>query len=832
MTEVASKIEPSLSDEAQEVVHIARRKAKEYMHATIGAPHLLWALLKKETSTYQLVREMGKDIFYLQEWATVRLEAYPKTGGSVSEVQISDEMEEIFKEADQLHFELDHTQIDPVLLLAVLCTPGLVFSYDQLKTFSLTKDELLEAAFGVGPPTQNGKTDQGQGMVLSNGSGTSSSGEGVVQKYCRDLHAEVAEQEHFELVERREDLNTCLEVLTRYAKANLIITGEPGVGKTALIYGLVEKLEDKELPDNLEKAHLMELDLAAMQAGASYKGELEDRFQKVVDELKKMEKPILVIENIHSLVEKNNNLSSLSALLTMELSRGQLTVIGTTTPENFRKNIEKDETFSRRFETLTLKEPDDEVSAKIIHTVIAPHEQHHNMQVESETIKEAIRLAKRYDKERRLPDAAIDLIDRSMARTRITIHKMEQLLEQISATLGESMDEEDVDELSALYCSLRTISDRFLQDHFDSSLREESSFEDDEAFYNYLRDQVKTIENNLAIEEFNILGADLTKIISRKTGIPAGKIQTQERKRLLKMEDVLRERVVGQDGALGSVTEAVLESRSGLLKGKQPIGSFFFLGPTGTGKTELAKALSEFLFQDEQAMIRFDMSEFKEEHSAAMLYGSPPGYVGYEEGGMLVNKIRERPYSVVLFDEIEKAHNSVFDIFLQILDEGKLTDRLGKEGDFSNALILFTSNIASEKITNSFEKDGTLPSSQKLKEELSAHFRPEFLGRLTEIVPFAPISEEVLLRIFEINLNELLEATERKGINLVVESEAKKHLAQLGYSPQYGARPLKGVIRDKIRRPLSRMLIEGSVEDGNNVHLAIGKEDKLTWNIN
>jgi ATP-dependent Clp protease ATP-binding subunit ClpA len=323
---------------------------------------------------------------------------------------------------------------------------------------------------------------------------------------------------------------------------------------------------------------------------------------------------------------------------------------------------------------------------------------------------------------------------------------------------------------------------------------------------------------------------DVAAIVAYKTGIPIGKVQTQERERLLNMEEVLRRRVIGQDHAIHSIAEAVLESRSGLSRPGQPIGSFFFLGPTGTGKTELAKALASFLFQDESFLIRLDMSEFKEEHAAALLYGAPPGYVGYEEGGLLVNKIRQKPYSVVLFDEIEKAHPSVFDIFLQIMDEGKLHDKLGKEGDFSNALVIFTSNIGSQYVTEAFGR-GEVPGSNRLMEIMAQHFRPEFLGRLTEIVPFAPITETIAENIFRVQLKTLTEALEKQHIGLRLSSDVVRALSLQGFSPRYGARPLAGVIRGQLRRPLSRKIISGAIGAGNTVVVDVDENNELTWII-
>jgi ATP-dependent Clp protease ATP-binding subunit ClpB len=364
-----------------------------------------------------------------------------------------------------------------------------------------------------------------------------------------------------------------------------------------------------------------------------------------------------------------------------------------------------------------------------------------------------------------------------------------------------------------------------LQDQKDIS-KIDNALEIKEALENVLASlETLSTEKSDFIDE-----SDLAAVVSSVTGVPMGKVQTQEKERLLHIEEYLKKRVIGQDHGIKSIAEAIRESRSGLSKAGQPIGSFFFLGPTGTGKTELAKTLAEFLFNDESSLIRFDMSEFKEEHSAALLYGAPPGYVGYEEGGLLVNKIRQKPYAIVLFDEIEKAHASVFDIFLQILDEGKLHDRLGKEGDFSNAVILFTSNIGSSYIVESFDR-GEIPTSAKLSELMEKHFRPEFLGRLTEIIPFAPISEENVVKIFDIHLRNLLKSLDSQGIELKLDQDAKEILAKSGFTPKFGARPLIGVIRTELRKPLSRKIISGEIGRGSVVHIRTGEAKELIWEV-
>jgi len=420
-----------------------------------------------------------------------------------------------------------------------------------------------------------------------------------------------------------------------------------------------------------------------------------------------------------------------------------------------------------------------------------------------------------------------------MAVSRMMIDTSVNDVADLKSKLEELKDNKEEDKLKWLYFEAQSSLSPVLLARYNEE-QEFSKLTDPPLMYDYLNQFLDSLSQVATVEKTTIDTTDLSAVVANVTGIPIGKIQTKEQQRLVNMENHLRQRVIGQDHALKTVADAILESRSGLNKAGQPIASFFFLGPTGTGKTELAKSLAEFLFQDENSIIRFDMSEFKEEHSAALLYGAPPGYVGYEEGGMLVNKIRQQPYAIVLFDEIEKAHPSVFDIFLQILDEGKMHDRLGKEGDFSNAVILFTSNIGAEHIIQSFG-EGNIPKSDELMEIMTRYFRPEFLARITEIIPFAPISKENVLNIFNIHLKPLTQQLEQKGINLQLETEAAEHLALLGFTPKYGVRPLKGIIRTELRKPLSRMLVTEMIKAGNNVIVKLSGTEgdkKIEWVVN
>ena len=821
------------SDELKVAVSIAQSIAKEYQNNQFSSGHLLKALLHKDVGLMGYLLAKQKDVGYLEEWAEVRIEGYPKSGKLDAITRGDKHIYTIMEEADNVRLKLNKDSIDPVCVLAALSTPGVGFTYDQLKTFPLTTAEILndlveasdlQTAVGAAKPAGSANNAGSGGDIKMN----------ALQKYCQDKTAIARTGKLDTIIGRDRETRMIAEVLGRRSKPNVIIVGEPGVGKTALIDGFALNIINGKVPDNLKNAVLFELDFGSLVAGASYKGEVEDRLKNIIKEVKQFEKAILFIDEIHTLLDKNGGAAGTAQLLKPELARGEITIIGATTNEEYRKHVEPDEAFSRRFEIIKVEEPDETTAGRMLQAILPYYEKHHDLKLADGVISEAVRLAKRYDKDRRLPDSAIDLIDRTMAAVRMMSQTSKEEIEAFSTGLevlekneAKFNEVELLKEVRWFYSQLKDkvspILFSLIEEDKDVTKLDTSA----EAFA-YIKEVLAGLMKHAGNKKGEVEKIDILSVVAHKTGIPLGKVQTSEKERLLNMESWLMKRVIGQDHALKSVAEAILESRSGLNKAGQPVGSFFFLGPTGTGKTELAKSLADFLFADENSIIRFDMSEFKEEQSAALLYGASPGYVGYEEGGMLVNKIREQPYSVVLFDEIEKAHKSVFDLFLQILDEGKLHDKLGKVGDFSNALILFTSNIGSDHIVESFGK-GIIPKSNELMEIMQKFFRPEFLGRLTEIIPFAPISEKNVVKIFEIHLKGLLKTLDKLGIQLNITDPAKEVLAKIGFTPKYGARPITGTIRTQLRRPLSRMIISGEIGKGSVVDISTNEAGEIVW---
>lgn len=815
----------NLDDSVKIALNIAQAVARENANEYYTPSHLLKALLHKEVGLRDFVLSIGKDLGYLEEWADVHIEQCPKST-QLSEIKPSEKIDSLFRAADDVRIELGLFDINPICVLAALTKPGVAYSSDQLKSFPILEKDIRSIYYNNEPSGNSPVPMTESSVPVSNPSS-------FLTKYCMELTAAAMNSLH-PVINRDRENRMIMEILGSRTKSNVLIVGDAGVGKTALVYGLAWDIVNHKVPSFLEGARIFELDNASLIAGATYKGEIEDRLKNILKELRGIDNAILFVDEIHVLLDSRQGNSGAGNVLKPELSHGNLTVIGATTIDEYRKIIEPDHAFNRRFEVIQINEPDMKSAIQMLHSVQKQYVDYHQVKISEDAAAECVRLAKRYVKDRRLPDSAIGLLDMTLSAIKMVNETGKNDAETLLGQLDEieqvekdpvEKEEELRDLIFLMHNKLSPILLGVIPDEAD--VQELQKYEE---LATYLRNALNAILQftEKKIEEVGVY--EVAAVVASKTGIPIGKIQSQEKERLLNMEEYLRRRVVGQDRALKTLTDAILESRSGMNKPGQPIGSFFLLGPTGTGKTELAKALAETLFNDEKSMIRFDMSEFKEEHSAALLYGAPPGYVGYEEGGMLVNKIRQQPYAVVLFDEIEKAHPSVYDIFLQIMDEGKLHDRLGKEGDFSNSIILFTSNVGSEWLTRQLES-GNVPTTNQIMEVMGQYFRPEFLARLSEIVPFSPISEDILLKIFDIQFNGVKKLLDKQGISIIISDDARKMLAHKGFTPKYGARQVAGVIRNYLRRPISRLIIKEELCQGKTLKVGLDERNELTLNI-
>lgn len=737
-----------------DLLHISQSFANDNKSPKIEPVHIFRALLHKSAGLVHFIEdELDSDYYYLLDWCDMMMQQCDRSPYKMKGFELSHSSELVIREAGNIAEKCGIPNLTLQCILAALITPGLAFSYEQLKTLPLNGAKVIDAiSSGNCIPAKEAGTN-----VLRTESGKAE------QDYCVEMLSALPVEP---IVGFSDEIRSITEVLARKDRANILITGDPGVGKTSLIEGFLQLVRDSKVPASLAGIHPYELDLIALSQGITYKGELEDRFKGVVEMLSDVAQPVLVIDNFHRVEDRQSILNGILPNIKKMLSKNILQVICTATVDGYTKDIEKDKELISFFEKINVDEPNEEKSVEILTSRIPAYEEFHSIPIESDVPAEIVRLAKRYMPDRRIPSSALDLLDRSMAAV-----KVENELLEIEK------------------------------------------------------------ENKIGKRQETLCKSAIRDVVSKMTGIPMGNIQSEEREKLSNAEAILHKRVVGQNHAIKSILDAIYESRSGLNKKGQPMGSFFFLGPTGTGKTELAKSLADFLFNDETSILRFDMSEYKEEHSVALLYGAPPGYVGYEEGGLLVNQIRQKPYSVVLFDEIEKAHKSVFDLFLQILDEGKLHDRLGRVGDFSNSLIIFTSNIGSDYIFRSFG-EGKVPTHDQMLEVMQGQFRPEFLARLTEIVPFSPITDEMIDRIFDIHLKNLFKSLSEQNIRLEIDESARKYVTKVGFNAHYGARPILGIIRKEIRRPLSRLIISGDVRPGDTVIMKYDDESRaMNWEI-
>ncbi len=778
--------------------------------------------MNEDVGLHAFLGQIDRDPFEIIRWVTVHIEKYSKATRYVPVLAPDERLIAVIKEVQKLCFRYGQDEINPLDLLEAICTPEVGFTADVIRRMPLALYEIIEWR-----DKNTGKLLQGEKATSSSGessmSSKSAAEQQILQKYCDDLTALARLGKIDPLIGRDRELKQLVEILSKRLSPNVLIVGEPGVGKTALVGGLALNILKGVIPGRLKDSVIFELDVSGRLVAGAYKGEVEERLKAVLKAVKAYEgKAILFIDEIHILLDERGAVGAgVVNLLKPELARGELIVIGVTTQHEYQKFIEKDRAFNRRFSRLVIQEPDEGLACTMLMGLIPKYEEFHGLKVLPEAVSQAVKLAKRYIGDKNLPVSAIELIDFTMACASQMNSTTRFILEEIEQVFSTTSENDPA--------------------HFRQVIRDKFS----ELLLGKLGDELDTdgyqipqilskIRAWTAEPKTEILEEDVASIVAYRSGIPIGRLRSKEQDKFNNVDELLRSRVIGQDHVVEAVSRALKTFRANVKDPREPGAIFFFTGPTGTGKTELAKAIAALLFDDEDAMIRFDMSEFQESHSVAALIGSPPGYVGYEEGGLLVNKVRKQPYSVVLFDEIEKAHPDIYGIFLQMLTDSRLQDKQGKMADFSNAIIIFTSNAGAEKIVDLFQT-GKQPTPEQLKGFLreTRKFKDEFLGRVdSQILPFAPITEPVARMILQVHFKKFASILKQQhNIQITISERIIEELLRIGFSPLFGARPLKNAIKSFLTPPIAEMIISGKLTNGDSVQLDFSDEGNLIWDV-
>jgi ATP-dependent Clp protease ATP-binding subunit ClpB len=848
-----------LTIKSQQALQRAQSMAQVSDHQSIESAHIARAILQEDDSVSPfLLKKLSINQNILEQILDKSIEGFPKVkGGNVYLSQNGNKVialaEKELKSFQDEYISIEHLWLG---LLEVNDTTSNI-----LKDAGMKKSELLEAIKEL----RKGKKST---------SADSESTYNALEKYAINLNEQVKSGKLDPIIGRDEEIRRVIQILSRRTKNNPILIGEPGVGKTAIAEGIAHRIVDEDVPENLKSKTVFSLDMGALVAGAKYKGEFEERLKAVVQEVIGSDGEIvLFIDEIHTLVGAGKSEGAMDAanILKPALARGELRAVGATTLDEYQKYFEKDKALVRRFQTVTVDEPSTEDAISILRGIKEKYENHHKVMIKDEAIISAVNLSQRYISDRQLPDKAIDLIDEAASKLRMEMNSKPQELDEIERKIMQlevereaikrEKDKAKLDLIAKDLADLTEKKNSFLakwkteknaldgiqavkEDIEQYKLEAEQAerngdyglvaeirygkIKEAEEELERLKKQLSELSESQRVVKEEVDSEEIAAVVSSWTGIPLSKMLQTEKEKLLHLEDVLKKRVVGQDEAVELVADAVRRSRSGLQDQNKPIGSFIFLGTTGVGKTELAKTLSEYLFNDENAMVRIDMSEYQERHAVSRLVGAPPGYVGYDEGGQLTEAVRRKPYSVILLDEIEKAHPDVFNTLLQVLDDGRLTDNKGRVVNFKNTIIIMTSNMGAELIESTFanadgqDKD-SLNAKAKMQvfELLKANLRPEFLNRIDETVMFNPLGREEIHQIVKIQLANLNKRLVQNEIQLHASDEALEWLAELGYDPQFGARPVKRVIQKRVLNALSKQLLSGKVESNSNLILDV-----------